>query len=188
MLATFCLFTGQYYTEEYLTFTDVLYRQLLDQQSAPPTLLNSGAQSPLTKAFVQLAPFLDQTNTIIFLIRIPPVFEFPQFCPGIQKTSYNAIFNLKAWMKKFPKGTIVFYEISKKFLDFFLKLWKLRDILFLNLDHLILHLELYLSSFMMWGLPSSLSGSVLASFVWIFYTISLVARCSRYLFYSRDSN
>ena len=41
-----------------------LYRQLLDQQAAPPTILNSGAKSPLTKAFVQLAPFLDQTNTI----------------------------------------------------------------------------------------------------------------------------
>ena len=42
----------------------MLYRQLLDQQAAPPTILNSGAKSPLTKAFVQLAPFLDQTNTI----------------------------------------------------------------------------------------------------------------------------
>ena len=42
----------------------MLYRQLVDQQSAPPTILNSGAKSPLTEAFVQLAPFLDQTNTI----------------------------------------------------------------------------------------------------------------------------
>ena len=38
----------------------MLHRQLLDQQAAPPTILNSGSKSPLTKAFVQLAPFLDQ--------------------------------------------------------------------------------------------------------------------------------
>ena len=42
----------------------MLYRQLLDQQAAPTTILNSGAKSPLTKAFVQLAPILDQPNTI----------------------------------------------------------------------------------------------------------------------------
>ena len=42
----------------------MFYKQLLDQQAAPPTILNSGAKSLLTKAFVQLAPFLDQTNTI----------------------------------------------------------------------------------------------------------------------------
>ena len=35
-----------------------------DQQVAPPTLFISGAKNPLTKAFVLLAPFLDQTNTI----------------------------------------------------------------------------------------------------------------------------
>ena len=45
----------------------MLCRQLLDQQAAPPTIFNSGAKSPLTKAFVQLAPFPDQTNTIISL-------------------------------------------------------------------------------------------------------------------------
>ena len=46
-----------------------LQKQFLDQQAVPPTILNSGAKSPLTKAFVQLAPFLDQTNTLtIFLV------------------------------------------------------------------------------------------------------------------------
>ena len=43
----------------------MLYKQLVDQKSAPPKILNSGAKSPFTKAFVQLVPFLDQTNTII---------------------------------------------------------------------------------------------------------------------------
>ena len=43
----------------------MLYRQLGDQQAAPPTILNSGAKNILTKAYVQLAPFLDQTNTKI---------------------------------------------------------------------------------------------------------------------------
>ena len=43
----------------------MLYRQLVNQQAAPPKILNYGAKSPLTKAFVQLAPLLDQTNTII---------------------------------------------------------------------------------------------------------------------------
>ena len=42
----------------------MLYRQLLDQQAAPLTILNSGTKSLLTKAIVQLVPFLDQTNTI----------------------------------------------------------------------------------------------------------------------------
>ena len=36
----------------------------MDQQAAPPIILSSGTKSPLTNAFVQLAPFLDQTNTI----------------------------------------------------------------------------------------------------------------------------
>ena len=31
-------------------------------QTAPPTILNSGAKSPFTKAFVQFVPFLDQNN------------------------------------------------------------------------------------------------------------------------------
>ena len=42
----------------------MLYRQLLDQQATPPTILNSGVKSALIKFFVQLATFLDQTNTI----------------------------------------------------------------------------------------------------------------------------
>ena len=42
----------------------MLYRQLVNQQAAPPKILNSGTKSPLAKAFGQLAPFLDQTNTI----------------------------------------------------------------------------------------------------------------------------
>ena len=42
----------------------MLYRQLFDQQAAPPTILNSCTKSPLTNAFVQLSLFLDQTNTI----------------------------------------------------------------------------------------------------------------------------
>ena len=46
----------------------MLYRQLSDQQAALPTILNCGAKSPLTKAFVQLAAFLDQTNTILLVI------------------------------------------------------------------------------------------------------------------------
>ena len=45
-------------------YLQMLYRQLVDRQTAPPILLSSGAKSPLTKAFVQLAPFFDQTNTI----------------------------------------------------------------------------------------------------------------------------
>ena len=40
----------------------MLYRQLVDQQAAPPTLLNSGAESSLTKASVLLGPFIDQIN------------------------------------------------------------------------------------------------------------------------------
>ena len=40
---------------------------MLSRQTAPATILNSGAKSPLTKAFVMLGPFLDQTNTIIVL-------------------------------------------------------------------------------------------------------------------------
>ena len=53
----------------------MLYRQLLDQQAAPPTILNSGAKSPLT-AFVQLAPFLDHTNTIHSKKSSPSLFHF----------------------------------------------------------------------------------------------------------------
>ena len=45
----------------------MLYRQLLDQQAAPPTILNSGTKSTTTKVFVQLAPFLDQTNIIVLV-------------------------------------------------------------------------------------------------------------------------
>ena len=37
----------------------MLYGQLVDQQAAPPTILDSGAKRPLTRAFDQLAPFLD---------------------------------------------------------------------------------------------------------------------------------
>ena len=62
-----CLFTGQYYTEDFTTFTDdlqMLYRQLEDQQVARPTIFISGANIPLTKASVLLAPFRDKTNTI----------------------------------------------------------------------------------------------------------------------------
>ena len=52
------LFTGQYYTEDYITFTDgfftgqyytedlqMLYRQLEDQQVAPPITFISGTKS-----------------------------------------------------------------------------------------------------------------------------------------------
>ena len=42
----------------------MLYRQLLDQLVTPPTIFISGAKSPLTKAFVLLVQFLEQTNTI----------------------------------------------------------------------------------------------------------------------------
>ena len=45
----------------------------MDQQSAPPTMLNSGAKSPLTNAFVQLVPFLDQPgkhNKIVILVKV----------------------------------------------------------------------------------------------------------------------
>ena len=41
------------------------YRQLEDQQVAPPTIFISGTKSPITNVFVLLTPFLDQTNTII---------------------------------------------------------------------------------------------------------------------------
>ena len=37
---------------------------MVDQQIAPLTILNSGTKSPLTNDFDQLAPCLDQTNTI----------------------------------------------------------------------------------------------------------------------------
>ena len=37
----------------------------MDQQAAPPVILNSGAKSYLTKASVLLVPFLDQINTIL---------------------------------------------------------------------------------------------------------------------------
>ena len=36
---------------------------LLFYKAAPPTILNSGTKNHLTKAHVQLAPFLDQTST-----------------------------------------------------------------------------------------------------------------------------
>ena len=42
----------------------MLYRQLEDQQVAPPTICMFRTKSPLTKALVLLRPFLDQTNTI----------------------------------------------------------------------------------------------------------------------------
>ena len=42
----------------------MLCRQLEDQQVAHPTIFISGAKSHLTKAFVLLAPFLDQTNPL----------------------------------------------------------------------------------------------------------------------------
>ena len=63
----------------------MLYRQLLDQQAATPTILNSGAKSPLTKALVQLAPFLSQTNTISL------------FCPErLQLSCYRQLLNQQA--------------------------------------------------------------------------------------------
>ena len=43
----------------------MLYRQLEDQQVAPPIVFISGSKSPLTRAFVLLAPFLDQINSIV---------------------------------------------------------------------------------------------------------------------------
>ena len=58
----------------------MLYRELLDHQAAPPTILNFGAKSPLTKVFVQLAPFLDQTTPIFTqlanfwrMLKVPPI-------------------------------------------------------------------------------------------------------------------
>ena len=63
----------------------MLYRQLLDQQAATPTILNSGAKSLLTKALVQLAPFLSQTNTISL------------FCPErLQLSCYRQLLNQQA--------------------------------------------------------------------------------------------
>ena len=60
------LFTGQTYTEVYITFTDVIQAIVGSvSETAPPTILSSGAKSPLTKAFVLIAPFLDQINTIL---------------------------------------------------------------------------------------------------------------------------
>ena len=35
----------------------MFYKQLKDQQVAPPTIFISGTKSPLTKAFVLLVPF-----------------------------------------------------------------------------------------------------------------------------------
>ena len=45
-------------------YRSILFRQLVDQQAAPPTILNSAAKSSLTKASVLLALFLDHINTI----------------------------------------------------------------------------------------------------------------------------
>ena len=70
----------------------MLYRQLLDQKAAPPTILNSGAKSPLTKAFVQLTLFLDQTNTITCLTAVRS--EGLQLMPNIFKT--NIKYNLNS--------------------------------------------------------------------------------------------
>ena len=42
-------------------------------ETAPPTILRSGVKSPLTKAFVLIAPFLDQINTIILCQAVPVV-------------------------------------------------------------------------------------------------------------------
>ena len=67
----------------------MLYRQLLDQQAAPPTILNSGAKSPLT-AFVQLVPFLDQTNTIHSIKSSPSLFHFIDSNQAYAKFHYNA--------------------------------------------------------------------------------------------------
>ena len=53
-------------TSSFLSQEILLYRQLEDQQVAPPTQSSFWRQEcPLTKAFVLLAPFLDQTNTIL---------------------------------------------------------------------------------------------------------------------------
>ena len=54
----------------------MLHRQLKGQQVAPPPIFISGAKSPFSKAFVLLAPFLDQTNTILWLFL---VFWFPSY-------------------------------------------------------------------------------------------------------------
>ena len=39
--------------------------EFLHKYAAPPTIFSFGTNSPLTKAFVLIAPFLDQTNTIV---------------------------------------------------------------------------------------------------------------------------
>ena len=49
-------------------------------KTAPPTILSSGAKSPLTKAFVLIAPFLDQINTICAPIKFNNFnFQIPGF-------------------------------------------------------------------------------------------------------------
>ena len=46
----------------------MLYRQLEDQQVAPPTIFISGAKSSLTKPLFSLHPFLDQKKTIYIAV------------------------------------------------------------------------------------------------------------------------
>ena len=75
-----CLFTGQYI-------------QLEDQQVAPPTIFISGTKSPLTNAFVLLAPFLDQTNTKLLPSVILVIFHFLTWI-------WRAV-NLTCWILKF---------------------------------------------------------------------------------------
>ena len=68
LFRVYCLLTGQTYTEDYITFTDVIQAIGGSVKTAPPTTLSFGSKSPLshlTKAFVLIAPFFDQINTIV---------------------------------------------------------------------------------------------------------------------------
>ena len=84
-------------------FNSTKNRHVLDQQAASPTILNSGAKSPLTKVFVWLAPFLDQTINTRFQIQM------------VIKNTYNRKSgDYLSWIKnqtfypKHPKTGLVF--------------------------------------------------------------------------------
>ena len=80
-----CLFTGQYYTEDYITL-QMLYWQFEDQQVAPPTILISGAKSLLMKALCTVGTISkpDKHNAMF-----PRILEFEE--PLLLKLSKSYI-------------------------------------------------------------------------------------------------
>ena len=104
----------------------MLYRQLVDQQSTPPTILNSGTKSPLTKAYVQLAPFLEQTNTISW--RFPVVGASDQPRLKFERVSFSHMFlSNKISFKSRQSPTVVYF--TKRPFSGIMQIWQLSSFL-----------------------------------------------------------